>query len=189
MNFVAMSDSDSDHDTDEGYTSDDSYGRYEVNPLGVTSLKEATMQQRVGQEAAHVAALTVTRVMFLNQQRTEAQTRAIIEHRLHLKELAITTAREYIAQCTYDDLLTITLQNLHVFEEENAAEEEVPEVEEGDLDADLQPGDGLADEPVDMLADLDAYDDVIIDYDLEQDIALIHQEWTYPSYDWPSDSE
>ena len=116
--------------------------------------------------------------MFLNQQRTEAQTRAIIEHRLQLRELAITTARETISQWTYDDLLTITLQNLHVFEEENAAEEEIPEVEGGDLDADLQPGDGLVDEPVDMPQDLDAYDDVIIDYDLEQDMVLIHQEWT-----------
>ena len=182
-----MSDSDSDHDSDGGYTSDDSYGRYEVNPLGVTSLEEATMQQRVGQEAAHVAALTVTRVMFLNQQRTEAQTRAIIEHRLQLKELAIMTSRESIAQWTYDDLLTVTLQNLHVFEEENAAEEDVPEAE--DLDADLQLGDGLDDDPVDMLGDLDAYDDIIIDYDLEQDMVPIHQEWTYPSYDWPSDSE
>ena len=33
MNFVAMSNSDSDHDSDGGYTSDDSYGRYEVGPL------------------------------------------------------------------------------------------------------------------------------------------------------------
>ena len=97
------------------------------------------------------------------------------------------TARESIAQWTYDDLLTVTLQNLHVFEEENAAEEDVPEAE--DLDADLQLGDGLDDDPVDMLEDLDAYDDVIIDYDLEQDLVLIHQEWTYPSYDWPSDPE
>ena len=142
------------------------------------------MQQRFGREAAHVAALTVTRVMFLNQQRTEAQTRAIIEHRLQLRELAITTARESIAQWTYDDLLTVTLQNLHVFEEENAIEEEIPEVEE-DLDADLQLGDGLVDEPVDMLEDLDAYDEIIADLD----IVLIHQEWTYPSYDWPSDPE
>ena len=123
--------------------------------------------------------------MFLNQQRTEAQTRAIIEHRLQLRELAITTARESIAQWTYDDLLTVTLQNLHVFEEENAIEEEIPEVEEEDLDADLQPVDGLDDDPIDMLADLDAYDDIIAD----QDMVLIHQEWTYPSYDWPSDPE
>ena len=70
MNFIAMSDSDSDHDSNGGYTSYESYGRYEVNPLGVTSLEEATMQQRVGQEAAHVAALTVTRVMFLKDRKS-----------------------------------------------------------------------------------------------------------------------
>ena len=68
----------------------------------------------------------------------------------------------------------MTLQNLHIFEEGNAAEEEIPEVEEEDLDADLQPGDGLVDEPIDMQADFDAYDDIIADYDIEQDVVLIH---------------
>ena len=40
--LVAMSDNESDHESDGGYTSDDSYGRYEVGPLGVIPLEEAT---------------------------------------------------------------------------------------------------------------------------------------------------
>ena len=33
--LLAMSDSESEHDSEEGYTSDDSYGRHEVGPQGV----------------------------------------------------------------------------------------------------------------------------------------------------------
>ena len=55
--------------------------------------------------------------------------------------------------------------------------------------ADLIVGDGLVDEPIDLQADFDAYDDVVTGYDIDDDLVLIHQEWTYPSYDWPSDPE
>ena len=43
--LVAMSDNEFEHDSDEGYTSDDSYGRHEIGPQGVIQLDEAMFQQ------------------------------------------------------------------------------------------------------------------------------------------------
>ena len=56
------------------------------------------------------------------------------------------------------------------------------------MDADLVPGDGLVDEPIDLEEDFNGDLD-----DLEDEIVnnfnANHQTCIFPSYEWPSDAE
>ena len=173
-----MSISDSDTSSDRDYYSDDS--------IGIIPPEDGGMEGNMRAMAIDIAINAVLSLLLEDPGMPEMRLRARITYRLKVGERACKLARGSIHRWTMEDIHNLAMSNLPpVPDDPEEDPEENVEFEEEDLDADLIPGYGLVDEPIDWEGDFDGdLDDAIIDnFDAD------HQTWTFPLYDWPSDVE